>query len=68
MMEEEDPDMPDDDLPDFGKKSSLRERSDPDLPVLIDDNFNVKKSKNQDGNLVINDYEVKEELGRGAFG
>lgn len=46
MLEEEDPDMPDDDLPDFGKKSSLRERSDPDLPVLIEDNFNVKKSKN----------------------
>jgi hypothetical protein len=31
----------DDDLPEFGKKSSLRERSDPDLPVLIEDNYNV---------------------------
>lgn len=39
--------MPDDDdIPEFGKKSSLRERSNPNLPIIIDDNFNVKKWKN----------------------
>lgn len=50
---------PEDDLPEFGKKSSLRERSDPDLPPLFEDNYNVKKWKNQDGETIINDYEVK---------
>lgn len=51
---------PEDDLPDFGKKSSLRERTDPPLPVLIYDTYDVKRTKNQNGETLINDYVVKE--------
>jgi hypothetical protein len=38
--------MPDDDIPDLWKKSSLRERTDPNLPSLILDVYNIKKFKN----------------------
>ena len=38
--------MPDDDLPDLWKKSSLRDRVDPPLQIIIQENYDVKKSKN----------------------
>lgn len=40
MEEQFDPDMPDDDdMPDLGKKSSLRDRQDPNLPVIVNEVF-----------------------------
>jgi hypothetical protein len=47
--------MPDDDdMPDLGKKSSLRDRQDPNLPVIVNEVFNVKKGKLENGNSTVN--------------
>lgn len=46
--------MPDDDdMPDLAKLS-LRDRQDPNLPVIVNEVFNVKKGKLENGNSTVN--------------
>ena len=57
-----------DDMPGLFHKSSLRERTDPLLEPVAKETYELKKCYDPNSNEMYNQYQVVEELGRGAFG